>query len=1032
MTAFSRKHLDRVLGRRGGRIAQGANSWWRSPPHLVLIACALALAAGCTRSFYRNRADTEVGQILAQKDKYPTWAIQNWHVYPDPRARFATTDNPDRPAKPPDDPAAYDLSPNPQFPGKAGVARIEGSGYLDLIAQWDRENRQRQAEQGAEEQGERAEPPAAEEQGDPPTVAQAPPPTAPKDPTQPGSSAAQAAPPPAPKELPAQPGMNAAQAENKAILSATAPDLTGEGVPRTPLDIAGRPTYLLTLDQAAELAMFNSREYQDQRENLYLAALPVTVQRFSFTSQLFAAEQAIRESAGRTSTAGRTNNWTLNNGTGVAKVLPSGALLLLNFSNQTVFDFLNPKKTLSTSTLSFDAVQPFLRGGGRAVALEGLTQTERTLLYQIRTFARFRKELYVEIASNSGGSISGSAFQPTGVLSSGGGGGGGGGVSAGPVIGTLGNVATSLTGTLITPGSNGSTSLPTAITPAPTGYLNTMLQNIQVYIDKENIDVLNLILNRYRGLLEGDIVGPLQVQNVEQQLLTGRATLLSDQQQYLDALDSFKIEIGVPTQLSIEMDDSVLRPLMRQFRRSRAIIENEQAAVTDATNFIPLNKVPQVRAALLRLFEESALVRGTAFASNIRRRLAMWQRLSDKELRDRLEELRKETQKLLDLRTDLQNQGQAFTPADQARLRDLGSQTDLGNYERVLRKYEADYTENGRPKKLDQVSERRRVTQFRDVVSLWQKILVEARDERWMAIRKSWPDLPRCCVDGVDLIRDDLTRSEATAAQHALENRLDLMNVRAQVVDSWRQIALFANALLGTFNVRYSLFSNSPVAKAQPTDIGGSGNDHQLVLNTQLPIVRIQERNNYRTALIGYQRNRRTLEEAEDLAARAVRAEIHSLRVFYEQYKIQQRQLELAYLTIDSSLESLQAPTTPGPARAAQDGPAALTQQLLTAQRSLPTAQNALLTVWINYLDARLQLYRDLELMPLDARGVWIDEIRACDCGDPEQPPSSAGAGAPPDGAERLPEPKRATPAEPERLPEPTKPVSPTPGKGLE
>ena len=52
-----------------------------------------------------------------------------------------------------------------------------------------------------------------------------------------------------------------------------------------------------------------------------------------------------------------------------------------------------------------------------------------------------------------------------------------------------------------------------------------MLQNIQVYIDQENIDVLSDILLRYRGLLEGDMVRPLQVQSVEQQLLAGRATL---------------------------------------------------------------------------------------------------------------------------------------------------------------------------------------------------------------------------------------------------------------------------------------------------------------------------------------------------------------------------------------------------------------------------------------------------------------------------------------------------------------------------
>jgi hypothetical protein len=96
---------------------------------------------------------------------------------------------------------------------------------------------------------------------------------------------------------------------------------------------------------------------------------------------------------------------------------------------------------------------------------------------------------------------------------------------------------------------------------------------------------------------------------------------------------------------------------------------------------------------------------------------------------------------------------------------------------------------------------------------------------------------------------------------------------------------------------------------------------------------------------------------------------------------LQKRQLELAYLTIDSSLESLQAPVSTTAARGGIDGPAALTSQLLAAQRTLPAAQNQLLTIWISYLNTRLQLYRDLELMPLDARGVWIDEVRDCDCG---------------------------------------------------
>ena len=198
-------------------------------------------------------------------------------------------------------------------------------------------------------------------------------------------------------------------------------------------------------------------------------------------------------------------------------------------------------------------------------------------------------------------------------------------------------------------------------------------------------------------------------------------------------------------------------------------------------------------------------------------------------------------------------------------------------------------------------------------------------------------------------------------------------------MDAWRQIAVFANALLGTFTAQYHFSATSPPNVAQPLNLGSGANE--MILDTDLPLVRVEERNNYRASLIAYQRQRRALQEAEDLSVQAVYGELYALRQYAESYKVQKRQLELAYLTIDSSLESLEAPVSTNPTKAGQDGPAALTQQLLTAQRSLPTAQNALLTIWINYSNARLQLFRDLELMPLDARGVWIDEIRDCDCG---------------------------------------------------
>src|SRR5262245_34679371 len=210
-----------------------------------LLACGLLvvaiLAPGCTRRFFRNSADREVESILTAKNKYPFWAIENWHVYPDPRARFADPTNPDRPPMPPDDPAAFALSPNPQKPGKAGVTRVSGTGYLELLGYWDAENRR-----------ERPEP--EQKPGD---VKEAPGDAMPK---------AEAR----------------GQQEDAAVQQAyqkveEPPTLAGAcGLP------GGTPSqpFLIKLEQASELALINSREFQARREGLYLSALPVTLERF--------------------------------------------------------------------------------------------------------------------------------------------------------------------------------------------------------------------------------------------------------------------------------------------------------------------------------------------------------------------------------------------------------------------------------------------------------------------------------------------------------------------------------------------------------------------------------------------------------------------------------------------------------------------------------------------------------------------------------------------------------------------------------
>jgi outer membrane protein TolC len=263
-------------------------------------------------------------------------------------------------------------------------------------------------------------------------------------------------------------------------------------------------------------------------------------------------------------------------------------------------------------------------------------------------------------------------------------------------------------------------------------------------------------------------------------------------------------------------------------------------------------------------------------------------------------------------------------------------------------------------------------------------------------------------VDGADLLQDDLDRAQTVAAQVALANRLELMNARAQVVDAWRRIAVQANSLLGVANVGYNF--TTPSDTNQPFVLGGNRSTHQLVLSGELPLVRRAERNAYRAALITYQRARRNLQATEDFILNDVRTDLRSQRVLAENYRIQQRAVEVAYDQVENSLDVLQSPPEGGGAlRPAGQGAAnagnaaALTNQLLSAQNSLVAAQNGLYTVWVNYLIARMTLYRDIERLPLDLRGVWIDES----CPPPAPADQLLPAPHPVGGAGDGPEPER-------------------------
>jgi hypothetical protein len=967
----------------------------------VGIALAIASLSGCTRNFFRQRADEEVDSVLAEKDKFPEWGIDQFHVYPDPRARFADSTNQDRPPLPPDDPAAKDLAPNPQKPGKAGVGEIEGLGYLKLLAEWDDQNRAEAAER-------------LKKEGTPST----------------------------PRAF----GESAEESQAKA-------DVYTSTILRTEPRPDGPRPYLINLEQACELAVINSREYQDARENLYLVALPVTLERFSFAAQFFAADQAFRQwtgsqvaanpaptatATGAPSIATADNSWNNNSNIGFAKLFSTGALLLFNFANQTALNLGPGRFVSSQSAINLDFVQPFLQGGGKAVTLEPLTQAERNLVYEIRSFARFRKELYVAVAGGGGGSITGAIYQPIGVVASPtyqpGQGLGNSGLTPGSIPSTpsIGN-----SGLAVNPGQSGVLGLQTALAAPVSGYLSTLLEAAQMKVDKFNIQKLESFFALAKALQEGGDISQLQTDQFEQQLLNGRASLLNDQQDFLLTVDELKEQLGIPVDIILELDDTPFRPLNEQVQRYEDLFNQFKTASDEPLRAGPASVAGEERKRFHRLITTSELVRGTHFRDAIQGRWGLWEKLSDDALQKLLNDYREQRRKLLDRQTELETRGRTLSTAEQETLKKANSEIDLGEFEGLLREYE---TQPWKNLPEPEVRRKRQQLMYGAVANSFIVVLIQARNERMDDLHKRWPVLAKVCVDGVDLMEADLDVAETACARHAMAHRLDLMNVRAQVVDSWRQIAVYANALLAPFTVQYALTSATPAGVAQPFDFSTNRTQQQIIFNSQLPLVRLNERNNYRASLINYQRQRRVLQRAEDEASYDVRQEMILLRQYLETYKIQTRQVELSYLTVENSLDTLQAP--PSLLQANTDTAtraASLTNQLINAQTNLYNALFKMTTIWITYLNTRDQLYRDMELMPLDERGNWIDKTEECECPKPADEAAKAQAPAAPETREppagQLPAPQPVSPppakgqAPAGQLPAP-QPVSPPPAKG--
>lgn len=157
----------------------------------------------------------------------------------------------------------------------------------------------------------------------------------------------------------------------------------------------GRDMLVVNLNEALRLATTQNRNYQTQKENLYLCALTLSDTRHGFTplaNETTTAER-IRDVNGE-------DSGSVASQVTVGQLLTTGGNLGLTLVNNLLQFYTGDPRRSATSAISINLVQPLLRGAGSEVAAENLKQAERDVIYAVRDFSRYQQTFAVDIASS--------------------------------------------------------------------------------------------------------------------------------------------------------------------------------------------------------------------------------------------------------------------------------------------------------------------------------------------------------------------------------------------------------------------------------------------------------------------------------------------------------------------------------------------------------------------------------------------------------------------------------------------------------
>lgn len=687
---------------------------------------------------------------------------------------------------------------------------------------------------------------------------------------------------------------------------------------------------ILNMKQSVLLARLNSTEFQGNLEDLYLSALDVAFERFRFDTQFFGGTDQNAEFAGRDLGGGRSSSTLgLDHDIQANKLFASGGELVAGFANSFVWQFAGTDTYTSASLLDFSLLQPLLRAGSRAVVLETLTISERVLLYNVRQMERFRKGFYVQVTTGRdagagprrrGGFFGGAGL--TGFTGVGGGGFGGVG-SAGGGGGFAGGAGAAQAG----------------------GFIGLLQDQQQIRNQEANVAGLRDSLAQLQATYDAGRIDRFQVDLALQALYNAQSRLLSTKAAYESSLDNFKVsQLGIPPDVPLETNDAMLEPFSLIDGRVTSI----QDRVSDVLQEMRASKPEEVAEKITGNVTAAEEVRSqtAAHIAVVERDMAKL----DAALPDRRREL-EDLAKSEDL-----PQGSADQAAYSVEAMDKRVELLHRDFEQLVVHLEETFGSL-----LNVINDSEQLP-----AETTQRLLIDTLTTLSSELVDLMLLQARTKLETATLVNIDL--DPRAAFKIALANRLDIMNARGTLVDTWRLIEFNANRLESDLDIEIEgdLGTNDD----KPFRFRGTSGSLRMGVAFDAPLNRLEERNLYRQSLIEYQQARRQFYGILDQLNQGLRNTLRTAELNKLNFELRRAAVLTAINQVEVTQLRLNQPPQPGAESQLSNTTA---RDLVSALADLLSVQNDFLSVWVNNEVQRVGLDFDLGTMRLDSKGLWID-----------------------------------------------------------